>query len=151
LSPNYVEAQLRLAQLNLETGAIDPAIEDLTRLVAAQPRFTDGYILLGTAYLKKKEPAKALDVSRKLVAPAPKGSRGPCFVALALLAQQKRDEARKAFEDALVLAPGSLAPLRELVRLDVAAKKPEAAVARVQREIAAVPTSAALQHLLGKV
>jgi tetratricopeptide (TPR) repeat protein len=151
VSPNYVEAQLRLAQLNLETGAVDPAIEDLTRLLAAQPRLVEGYVLLGAAHLMKKEPAKALEVYRKLAATAPNDPRGPSFVGIGLLATGKRDEARKSFEDALTRAPGYAEPLVQLVRLDLAEKKPEAAVARVQRQIAAVPTSGPLQHLLGKI
>ena len=148
--PNYLEAQLRLAQLNLDTGAVDPAIDDLTRLVAAQPKLVEGYALLGAAYLMKKEPAKALDVYRKLAATAPKDPRGPYFVGVALLAQGKGPEARKFFEDALGLAPSYIDPVVQLVGLDIREKNPEAAVARVQRQIALVPTSAPLQTLLGR-
>jgi tetratricopeptide (TPR) repeat protein len=150
VSPNYLEAQLRLAQLNLETGAVDPAIEGLTHLVAVQPRLVEGYVLLGSAHLMKKDPAKAIEVYRKLAATAPKDPRGPFFVGLGLLAQGKRDEARKSLHDALVLAPGYVDPLVQLVQLDMVEKKPEAAVARVKRQIAAAPNSAPLQHLLGR-
>ena len=98
----------------------------------------------------KKEPAKALEVYRTLAATAPKDPRGPYFVGVGLLATRKVDEARTSFEAALALAPGYVEPLVQLTRLDLAEKKPEAAVARVQRQIAAVPTSAPLHHLLGR-
>jgi tetratricopeptide (TPR) repeat protein len=125
------------------------AIEDLTRLVAAQPRLVEGYVLLGAAHLMKKEPARALEIYRKLAAIAPKDPRGPYFVGIGLLATGKRDEARKSFQDALTLAPVYVEPLVQLVQLDLTEKKPEAAVSRIQRQIAAVPTSGPLQHLLG--
>ena len=151
IAPNYVDAQLRLAQLNLETGAVDPTIENLTRLVTAQPGLTEPYVLLGGAYLMKREPTKALDAYRKLAVTAPKDPRGPYFVGIALLAQGKRPEARKFFQDALNLAPAYVEPLVQLARLDLGEKRPEAAAARVRRQITAVPTSGPFQHLLGNI
>ena len=145
-----MEARLRLAQVNLQTGAVDAAIGDLARLVAAQPQLVEGYVLLGAARLVKKEPAKALEVYRTLAAIAPRDPRASYLVGVGLLATRKVDEARKSFEDALALAPGYVEPLVQLTRLDIAEKKPEAAVARVQRQIATVPTSAPLHHLLGR-
>src|SRR5439155_840116 len=38
LAPNFSDAVLLLAQLNLRTGAVQPAIDDLERFVAGQPR-----------------------------------------------------------------------------------------------------------------
>jgi Flp pilus assembly protein TadD len=81
---------------------------------------------------------------------APKDPRAPYFTGIALLAQGKQDDARKAFENAITLAPGYVEPVVQLVRLDLAQNKPEAALARVQRQIAAAPTSGSLQYLLGK-
>src|SRR6266508_3951071 len=103
-APNFADATLRLAQLNLQEGALQPAIQALEKLVATQPS-PQAWELLGMAYLAKRDPAKAVDSFRKLMAMAPKEPRGPMFLGLALIAQNKRVEASREFEASLALAP----------------------------------------------
>ena len=58
-----------LAKLNIQTGAVDPAIEGLEAFLAKQPDSVQAQGLLGAAYLAKREPAKAVEEYRRVAAP----------------------------------------------------------------------------------
>jgi tetratricopeptide (TPR) repeat protein len=108
-------------------------------------------VVLGSAYLAKRDAVKAAEAYRKVVALTPKDPQGPYLVGLALRAQGKITEAKQEFEASLALAPGYLGPLAELAAIAIAERKPDEALARVQRQIALVPNSGELQFVLGDV
>jgi tetratricopeptide (TPR) repeat protein len=150
IAADFPDAALLLADLHLQSGATEPAIEILEKLLSKQPKF-QGYVLLGTAYMRKREPAKALDAFGHIVTRAPKDPRGPYLVGLVLRAEGKRAEARKAFEDALALLPAYVDPLAQLVALSFDEQRPDQALARVQRQLTLAPRSAGAFVLLGGV
>jgi exosortase len=151
VDPRLAEARLLSADLDLRTGAAAPAIEALQKLLATEPRNVKGHLLLGLAHLSRREPEKALEAYRKIIEVAPKDPRGPYSVGVAFLAQGKRTEAQREFEAALALAPAFLDPLARLVSIAIAEKRPDGALERVTKQVAAVPGSAALHVLLGDV
>jgi len=150
VAPNYTEAVLRLAELNIQTGAIQPAIEDLERFLARQPGAAQARALLGSAYLAK-EPARATETFRKLVALAPKDPRWHYLTGVSLRVQGRSAEAKGEFEAALILAPSYVEPVVDLAGMALDEKQPDVALNRVTRQIALVPKSAGLQYLLGVV
>jgi tetratricopeptide (TPR) repeat protein len=150
IATGFPDGALLLADLHLQTNAPDAAIEVLRALTSKQPNFS-AYVLLGSAYLRKKDPANAAIVFETIVRQAPKDPRGPYLVGQALLAQAKRAEAKKRFEEALTLAPEYIEPLAQLADLAIAERQPDAAVERVQRQMARVPKSAAIPYLLGRI
>lgn len=152
LAPNFAEAVLRLAQLNIQTGAVQPAIDDLEAFVGRRSGGGfDANALLGSAYLAKREPAKATEIFRRLATLAPKDPRGPYLVGVGLRAQGKSAEAKKEFEAALALAPAYIEPLSQLASMASAEKQSDAAVARVGKQAALAPRSGRIQWLLGTV
>lgn len=150
VAADFPDAAILLADLHLQTGALDPAIEVLNTVIAKQPSFP-AYVLLGSAYLRKNEPQRAAAAFETIATQAPKDPRGPYLVALALLAQGKRAEAKKRLEQALALAPDYVEPLTQLAELAFAEQRPDAAVELVQRQMARAPRSGAIAHLLGRV
>ena len=142
-APNFTEPVLLLAELNLQSGAVQPAIEDLQSFAAHR--------LLGLAYLAKREPARATEAFRTLQALRPKDPRGFYLVGIGLRAQGKTAEARNEFDAALALAPGYVEPLSQLAGMALAAKRADAALSRVTKQIALVPRSGGFQYLLGMV
>jgi Tfp pilus assembly protein PilF len=108
-------------------------------------------VLLGSAYLSKRNPAKAEDAFRKMAAAAPKDHRAPYLTGVALQTQGKKVEAAQEFERALTLAPQAVEPLGALVAQALAARQPDRALARVKKQADQEPKSAGLQHLLGLV
>lgn len=151
IASDFADATLLLAELNIRTGAFQPAIEDLENLLEKQPKLARAYVLLGTAYLSKKEPVRAAETYRQFSLLAPSDPQGPYFVGIGLRAQGKTAEAKKAFEDALVLAPGFVDPLAQLVSIALAEKASGTALDRVKKQIAMMPESAGLHDLLGRV
>ena len=148
-APDLTEAHLLLARLNIQTGAAQLAIADLEKFIARRPRVLDAYALLSAAYLAQRDALKATAVGHKLATVAPTDPRGPYLIGVALLGQSQRAAARQHLERSLTLGPGFLDPLAQLVRLAVAEQHPEAAVERVKRQIALVPTSGVHRALLG--
>src|SRR5205823_3291861 len=148
-APQLPEARLLLAQLNLQTGGVQPAIDDLEKLTRSMPGLRDGHRLLGTAYLAGREPAKALEAYRTFASLAPRDAQGPFLVGVALRAQGKRAEAAKQFESALALAPGYAEPLAHLVSFKFEDKDPAGAVEIVKKQIALAPKSGLLHQQRG--
>jgi len=150
IAADFPDAALLLADLHLQTGAPDPAIEILTGLVPKRPTFA-AYVLLGSAYLRKNQPANASAVFQTIITRAPNDPRGPYLIGLALVAQDRRSEAKKRFEEALALDPYYIEPLTQLADLALAEQQPDVAVERVQRQMARAPKSAAMPFLLGRI
>jgi tetratricopeptide (TPR) repeat protein len=152
ISPGFTEAVLLLAELSVQTGAPQAAIEEIEKLLARQPRPGPAvYMALGAAYLAGREPVKATEAYRKFAELVKGDPRGPYLVGIGLAAQGKRAEARKEFEASLAIAPGFVEPLSQLVRVALADRQPDAALARVRKQITLVPRSARLQAVLGGV
>jgi tetratricopeptide (TPR) repeat protein len=151
LDPNLTDAIRLLAELNVQSGALQPAIEALEALLAKYPGDALSYVSLTSAYLSKGDPVRAGDVARKLAALAPKDPRGPYLVGVSLLAQGQKSAAAQQFEAALELEPTFVEPLGRLAAIALDAKRPEVAVERVQRQISRLPASGRLYYLLGTV
>ncbi len=151
IEPNFHEAILRLAELDMQSRAYQPAIEALEHLVAKHRSDIRAYVLLGSAYLAKRDPVKATETYRKIVTLAPKDPIGPYFVGIGLRAQGKLVEAKKEFEASLALAPGYVDPVTQLVAIALAQEQSDLALQRVKKQIAIVQNSAGMYHLLGDV
>jgi tetratricopeptide (TPR) repeat protein len=151
LEPDLAEAAVLLAELDVQAGALQPAIEALQKMTARRPEEVRAWITLGSAHLAKREPARAAEAFSRVMALAPKDPRGPYFLGLALSRMGKKADAQRAFEAALAVAPDAVEPLMQLVGMAFADKAPDAALARVQAQLARVPASAALHRVLGSV
>ena len=147
----FVDAQLLLAELNIRTGNIDPAIEELEGVIEKQPKIGRAYVLLGGAYLAKKEAVKATETYRQFALLDSKNAQGPYLVGLGLRAQGKSKEARAAFTEAVSMRPGFVEALEQLVALDLNEKRSADALALVQKQIELSPQVIGLHMLLGMI
>lgn len=150
-APGFVDAQLLLAELNIRTGNLDTAIEELESIIEKQPKVARAYVLLGGAYLSKKEAVKATETYRQFARLAPDNPQGPYLVGLGLRAQGKLQEARASFTQAMAKTPTFVEPVAQLVALDLQEKRSEDALARVKKQIDLSPQSLGLYMLLGRV
>jgi putative PEP-CTERM system TPR-repeat lipoprotein len=152
LSPDFAQAAVRLAELNLQANAPDAAIEDLNKLLQSRPGVPRAYELLGAAYLQKGDAVRATEAYQKFQQLVPAGDpRTAYYLGLALRAQGKRAEARKAFEQSLAAAPGAPDPLNQLVDMAFDDKQPDFALAVARKQAQAAPASAAVQAVLARV
>ena len=151
LDPADTVVGVTLGSMFLADGLFDQAMNEASAALSKAPKNLEALNLLGSVYLAKRDPAKAVETFRKILDLVPRDPRSHYLVGLALLAQPKVTEATRSFEAALSLSPSYVDPLAQLVRIDLDAKRPDAAVARVQKQIAVAGDSAKLHELLGTV
>jgi len=107
--------------------------------------------LLASAYLVQNDPAKAIETYRRLVELFPKSAERHFALGVGLMAGQQNSDARKELETALSLAPDHVEAVRMLANLDLLEKRPDAALARVQKQIEVAGRSPKLVLLLASV
>lgn len=151
LDPGFTEAGVRLGEILMREGANKEVIELVGRVFSEKPKTADALFLLGSAQLAIREPGRAMESARALVQLNASDPRGPYLTGVALRDLGKPDEARPYLVQAVDMAPTSFRFLSDLVAMDLADKKMDAALARVKRAVDRTPDSAALHFLLGKV
>jgi tetratricopeptide (TPR) repeat protein len=130
LSPNYADAILLLAELNINKGRADAAVSALVPLLRRQPRLPNAYPVLARAYRADGDFASGLKALEAYAAVVPRSPEPPHLSGMLLLESKKPAEARLAFERAVELSPDYWPSLEQLVRLDLAEDKVNAARAR---------------------
>ena len=133
-------------------GDLSAAILSLTRLAQQRPDLARARLFLALAYTKHGDLEDALKVYRQLEEQYPRNPQAPMLRGQVLLQQDKRDEARKAFDRTRELAPDYVPALEQLVNLDLIEKQYPTAQQRVETEMARRPAAAGtLQLLLAKI
>jgi len=135
LDPNFAEAILMLAGLNLRQGDPAAAIVSLSQLVQQQPQIAQAHLLLAAAYLTQGNLDGALAVYQQMARLFPKNAQVPYLTGIVLARQGKPDEARKAFTQSLELLPDYLLAVEQLVNLDIADKQYATALDRVKQQM----------------
>lgn len=139
LNPQASAAQFQLAQLNLARGDAETGVTLAQSAAKTAPGNPAVQLTLARGLLMKRQTAQAERIARALVARFPKSAAAHSLAGS--VAAQKRDlaGARASFSRALELDPSGFEPLRGLVVLDLAAKKPEAAWSRIEARLKATP------------
>jgi putative PEP-CTERM system TPR-repeat lipoprotein len=140
LEPNYREAVLLLADLDIRKANATAAVALLNPLLKRSPEIRQAYLLLAQAYLTEKNLALALGVYQHMAAGFPKDPEPLYRAGIALDEAGRAPQAREAFESAVKAAPGYGPALEMLVKLDLAEKHEDAAAGRVQELIVKYPT-----------
>ncbi|HHY86624.1 MAG TPA: tetratricopeptide repeat protein [Verrucomicrobia bacterium] len=151
IEPNYDDAVLMQAQLNLRRNNPQPAINALTDLVRRQPQLAGAHLLLAAAHVAAGDLNAALSVSRQMAELFPKSAEPLYTVGLIQQRQGNRAEARVSFEAALELAPNHWTSLEQLVEMDIADKRFSEAIERVESIAQKLPTAAEPYYLLGRI
>jgi tetratricopeptide (TPR) repeat protein len=151
IDPNYVDAILLLAELNIRAGKADVSVKALENLRKTRPDLAQARLVLADAYrtLGRQEDAAAL--FREQVRNAPPSAEPYYYTGVLLREQNKPAEARQAFEKALELAPDNTAPIEQLVEMDIAEKKFDAAMQRVDKLFQKNANSAPAYFLQAKI
>ncbi len=151
LDPNFTEAMLLLAQVQIEDRNPDPVLVAMTDLVQKQPQLEEAQLLLADAYRLHNRMDDALALYRSLEQKFPKDSKLPLLAGSAYLELKDPAHARTAFEQAQQLAPGNLEALLQLVNLDLAETNYVAARQRIQNELQKSPKEIPLHLLVAQV
>jgi tetratricopeptide (TPR) repeat protein len=151
LNPNYVEAQLALAETQIQTGNADPAIASLERLRQQQPKLVQAQLLLADAYRLRNRNDEALAIYNTLESADPTNAQVAILHGAALLHIKDNAAARQEFEKVLRLVPGQVSAVGELVDLDIADQRLDAATRFIQDQIRQYPQQVAFRILAAKI
>jgi len=151
INPDYDDAVLLLAGVNLATGHSEAVIEPLTRLLKRRPDLSNAALVLAGAYDSLErfdDAAVVLEEEAKL---APNDPRPLIALGVTHRHAKRNDEARRAFEKAAEIAPDDLFPVDQLVDLDLLDKHFDAARQLIQRQFQKAPNSPAAHFFEGKI
>ncbi len=162
---DFFEPRLRLAEIEIGSGAFQPAIEHLQFLLDKGSKEPSIDLLMGTAYLGGNSPLKADPFLHKYSQAVPGDLRGKYLLCLSDKLQGKNGEAMSCFEEVLKASPESIEPLAQMVSIELSEEKNDLALARVMEQIEISPSKsprnrqqdsgdkhlAGLYQLLGRV
>ena len=151
INPNYAEAILLLADINLRSGHGEAVIEPMTRLLKRSPELRPAALLLAAAYGSLDRFDDAAVVTGEEAKLAPRDPQAQMALGLTLRQAKRNDEARQAFEKAAELAPDNLWPVDQLVELDLLEKHFDTAQQRIDRHFQKTPDSPAAHFFKGKI
>jgi tetratricopeptide (TPR) repeat protein len=149
--PTDADARLELAQLLVRTGRVDAALPILEKLASEQTVNLAVLQALIEVQVARKDFTAARRSAGLMQTARPELATGGYLSGLVELADGKPDAARAAFERAVAIAPDAIEPVRALVSLDRAQKHPDQAIARLDKYIEGVPSSAQLRNFKGEV
>ena len=150
-TPNHLQSRLQLAELYMGTGDLERAQEVLRELVDYAPGLARAHTLLGAVQKSRGDLSAALQSYARVMELTPDNPQGHYLTGRALLAQEKKPEAREKFETALEKS-GTFSPaLANLVMMDFQAGETNAALSRVNAQLATHPDEAPFHYLKAKV
>jgi tetratricopeptide (TPR) repeat protein len=135
----------------LRSGDFQAAVDNVEALLGKGIKEPALYLLLGSAYLGKKDPVRAGVVLQTYLEKRPEDGRGKYLFGLALRGQGKQAESVKYFEEALDASPPVRGSLDQLVAIDMANKDLDSALKRVMKQKELSPDDPQTYQLLGLV
>ncbi|PYJ78251.1 MAG: hypothetical protein DME69_08995, partial [Verrucomicrobia bacterium] len=151
LNPNYDDAVLLLAEVNLSTGHGEAVIEPLTRLLRRRPDLRNAALVLAGAYDSLERFDDAAVVLEEQAKLAPNDPQPLIALGMTYRQAKRNDEARQAFEKAAQLSPNNLSPVSQLVELEVLDKHFDAARQLIQRQFQKTPNLPASHFFEGRI
>ena len=151
ISPNYTDAILLLAGINLRSGHGEMVIEPMTNLWRRNPDLKSAALLLAAAYGSLDRYDDAAIVIGEQAKLAPQDPQLQMTLGLTFRQAKRNDQARQAFEKAAELAPDTLWPVDQLVELDLLDKHFDAARQRIRRQFQKTPDSPNAHFFEGKI
>lgn len=137
--PKDAAMLFQLGRARLRMGRVAEALQNVNDAIALDPKLVAADALLVEHYASKREAEKAVQTAQRAVGRAPEMPETHNMLGLALLSQNDRTAARKAFEKALEVSGTFIPALQNLTRLDVKEKRVSAAEARLKELYAKHP------------
>ena len=151
LNPDYTEAVILRAELQLRTGAVEDAVASLIAFTKRHPENGRAYLILANAYAATGRLDEALTIYRGLIQSLPTAPEFRLFAGMILRRQNKPNEARAYFEEALKLSPAYALAAEQLIDFDLSKKDHDAAQRRVTEQLKLSTNSPAALMLQAKV
>ncbi|MGI8602946.1 MAG: tetratricopeptide repeat protein [Verrucomicrobiales bacterium] len=150
-NPDYTEAVLLLAEINLRKGDAQSVVGPLENVLKKRPELAQAQLLLAGAYRLLGRLDGAANIFRAQISASPNHPSAHYLLGVILSQQKKTAEARAAFEKAHEIAPDNLQPVNQLIDLDITEKNFESAQNRVDVQLQKTPELAFAHFLQGRV
>jgi tetratricopeptide (TPR) repeat protein len=150
LNPGASVAQMRLAMIEMQRNDLAAATQLAEQVASKQPGNLTAQLVLARSLLASGNLDRATVVTQRLAQEAPQASAVQTQVGMLAMAKGDKAGARAAFEKALALNDRLVEALTALVALDLDAKKPAEARARVEQRLQKTPTNSAVLALAGR-
>ena len=151
LDPNFTDAILLLARLQLQNRNPDPVIVAMAQLIRKQPQLEEARLLLADAYNLRGRTSDALAIYQSLEKAFPQDPKLSLLTGSALVGLKDYAGAQTTFERLLQSPTTHLQALEQLVDLDLTERNFPAALQRVQNELQKTPDPAPFHVLAAKV
>lgn len=151
ISPQFVDAILLRAQIQIQRGRLDSAMASLQQLIQREPQLVAARLLMANAYRVRGDWTSAVDILQGLETANPNNVQLHLLLGTAFLQQKRTVEARKEFSLAIKLAPDFLPALEQLVNLDLKEKQFAAATRRIQSVADQHPNQVEVRLLMAKI
>jgi tetratricopeptide (TPR) repeat protein len=151
LNPNFIEATMLLAQVEIKNDNPGPAVIALEQLRQKQPQFVQAQLLLADAYRLQDRVNNAIAIYEALEKTYPTNEQVALLHGAALLQAKDATRARKEFERVLALSPGQLTAIEQLVDINIAEGKFDAAMQLINNELQKNPKRIEMRVLPAKV
>jgi tetratricopeptide (TPR) repeat protein len=151
IAPDEVNTRVELAWLLLQRGHGEQGVALLQDGVKSTPKSTPLEVALARMYLAQKDGAAAHATAAELQTADPQSPVGPYFAGIASFQMGKLDDSRRELGQALALKPSDPDTVQALANVEMAAKKPERALALVQAAVDQNPQDARNLNLLGEL
>jgi tetratricopeptide (TPR) repeat protein len=150
-NPNYSDAVLLLAEINVRNGHGEAVIEPLTHLLRRNPEQKRAALLLAGAYGSLDRFDDAAVVLQEQAKLAPQDPQTQMALGMTYRHAKRNDEARQAFEKAAELAPDNLFIVDHIVELDLQDKHFDGARQRIRRQFQKAPDAPGAHFFEGKI
>ena len=150
LNPRAAAAQVELSRLSLTSGDGTAALRYAEEARQTEPLNLAAGVAMARSLTASGNLARAEAEIAKLLTQAPNAAVVHAVNGTLHASRNDAAAARSSYERALELSPGFLEALGGLTYLDLKAKAPARAIARLEPEIASRPTSAPLLALLAQ-
>jgi len=151
IAPDDATTRLELAQVYLRAGDTDRAVTVLEQSVQQLPANGQLREALVRAYIAKRDFQSATTQAGSMAAALPHSGAGPYLEGLIALAQKQYPAAEADFGQALQRQPRAIAPLLDLVHLELGRHENSRVAERLQRMVHDDPTNALAVDLLGEL
>ena len=150
LNPRAAAAQVELSRLSLRAGDSATALRYAEEARQSQPTNLDARVAVVRSLVVSGNSTRAATEIAALLKQAPSSAAVHAVNGMYQARTNNLTAARSSYERALELSPGFSEAIGGLTYLDIAAKSPATAIARLETEIAKQPTNSALLALLAR-
>ncbi len=151
VDPANIASRLTLVRFLVQTNKADTAMEQVEAALKASPGNASVLEMKARIQLARRDWDGAVATAKAVAQAAPKHPLGQYLEGLAQQGKGDHAAAVALFEQAMERAPKAVEPLTALVQTLLIAKKPDQALARLDKVIAAQPESALAWNLKGEV